>query len=96
VRLNQDAWGSLAISVDTAMASAIAPSITVPLSFRLTSFHDWPTGHWATKTKSTAPAAAAAPYRRRVRAAAFQTLLGLSAQHSPTTYRQIVTHEEAA
>jgi hypothetical protein len=25
------AWGSLAISVDTAMASAIAPWITVPL-----------------------------------------------------------------
>lgn len=34
--------------------------------------------------------------RRRVPMAAFQTLLGLGAQHNPTTYHQIVTHEKAA
>jgi len=30
--------------------------------------------------------------RRRTPHAAFQTLLGLSAQHAPSTYRQIIDH----
>jgi len=34
--------------------------------------------------------------RRRVPMAAFQTLLGLGSRHGPTTYREIVSHAEAA
>jgi transposase-like protein len=34
--------------------------------------------------------------RRQTPMAAFQTLLGLGAQHPPTTYRQITHHEQAA